>query len=81
MNWNQDLTQPVISVSLGLPGRFVIGGAQRARPKQAVLLEHGDALVFGRSARLAYHGVLPLTRGHHPLVGPRRISLTFRKAE
>ena len=76
----QDLGQPVVSVSLGLPGRFVIGGMERSGPKQAVLLEHGDALVFGRSARLAYHGVLPVKAGDHPMVGARRISLTFRKA-
>lgn len=76
----QDLGQPVVSVSLGLPGRFVIGGPERAGPKQTVLLEHGDALVFGRSARLAYHGVLPVKAGDHPMIGARRISLTFRKA-
>jgi DNA oxidative demethylase len=76
----QDLTQPVVSVSLGLSGRFLIGGAQRSGPKQTVLLEHGDALVFGRSARLAYHGVLPIRAGSHDMTGERRISLTFRKA-
>ncbi|WP_373008501.1 alpha-ketoglutarate-dependent dioxygenase AlkB [Hyphomonas sp.] len=76
----QDLGQPVVSVSLGLPGRFAIGGTEGAGPKQTVLLEHGDALVFGRSARLAYHGVLPVKAGVHEMTGPRRISLTFRKA-
>ena len=76
----QDLDQPVVSVSLGLPGRFTIGGTTRTGPKQTVLLEHGDALVFGRSARLAYHGVLPIKAGVHESVGARRISLTFRKA-
>ncbi len=76
----QDLGQPVVSVSLGLPGRFFIGGAQRTGLKQTVLLEHGDALVFGRSARLAYHGVLPVKAGVHEMTGTRRISLTFRKA-
>ncbi|KCZ92925.1 DNA oxidative demethylase AlkB [Hyphomonas johnsonii] len=76
----QDLGQPVVSVSLGLPGRFVIGDTTRAGPKQAILLEHGDALVFGRSARLAYHGVLPVKTGTHGMIGARRISLTFRKA-
>jgi DNA oxidative demethylase len=76
----QDLGQPVVSVSLGLPGRFVIGGTERAGPKQTVLLEHGDALVFGQEARLAYHGVLPIKAGDHAVIGARRISLTFRKA-
>jgi alkylated DNA repair protein (DNA oxidative demethylase) len=76
----QNLDQPVVSVSLGLPGRFTIGGPQRSGPKQTVLLEHGDALVFGRSARLSYHGVLPIQAGEHEMVGDRRISLTFRKA-
>jgi alkylated DNA repair protein (DNA oxidative demethylase) len=37
-------------------------------------------VVWGGPARLSYHGVLPLKEGHHPLVGSRRINLTFRKA-
>jgi alkylated DNA repair protein (DNA oxidative demethylase) len=29
---------------------------------------------------MRYHGVLPLKEGEHPLLGAKRINLTFRKA-
>jgi len=45
-----------------------------------VKLTHGDVAVWGGSARLRYHGVLPLKAGHHPLVGGYLINLTFRQA-
>jgi alkylated DNA repair protein (DNA oxidative demethylase) len=28
---------------------------------------------------MRFHGVLPLKQGHHPLTGPYRYNLTFRK--
>lgn len=48
--------------------------------QQRVRLTHGDVVVWGGPARLAYHGVLPLADGHHSLLGSQRINLTFRKA-
>jgi alkylated DNA repair protein (DNA oxidative demethylase) len=45
-----------------------------------VPLAHGDVVVWGGPARLRYHGVLPLEAGHHALMGPYRINLTFRRA-
>ena len=39
---------------------------------------HGDVLVFGGPARLAYHGVGKLREGEHPLTGKSRFNLTFR---
>ena len=76
----QDLGAPVVSVSLGLPAVFLFGGLNRADKATRVLLSHGDVVVWGGPDRLRYHGVLPLIEGHHPLVGDRRINLTFRKA-
>lgn len=76
----RDLDQPIVSVSLGLPAVFLLGGRRRADAPLRVRLTHGDVVVWGGPARLSYHGVLPLTEGHHPLVGSRRINLTFRKA-
>ncbi|WP_010300855.1 DNA oxidative demethylase AlkB [Candidatus Odyssella thessalonicensis] len=75
-----DLSAPIVSVSLGLPATFKMGGGQRTGPVHKVMLSHGDVMVWGNEARLAYHGVLPLKEGVHPLVGRRRINLTFRKA-
>lgn len=75
-----DFDQPIVSVSLGIPAIFLFGGlARHERPLRA-WLSHGDVVVWGRSARLAYHGVLPLKPDHHPVLGATRINLTFRCA-
>ncbi len=71
---------PIVSVSLGLPATFLFGGLARSDKQQRVRLTHGDVVVWGGPARLAYHGVLPLADGHHSLLGSQRINLTFRKA-
>lgn len=76
----RDLSQPVVSVSLGLPAVFQFGGPRRTDRPKRVPLEHGDVVVWGGPARLAYHGVLALKHGLHPLTGARRFNLTFRKA-
>jgi alkylated DNA repair protein (DNA oxidative demethylase) len=76
----RDFAQPIVSVSLGLPAVFLLGGGKRTDPTQPVGLAHGDVLVFGGPARLAYHGVKPLRPGVHPALGTSRINLTFRKA-
>jgi len=75
-----DFTAPIVSVSLGLPAVFLFGGHRRADKPQRVALAHGDVVVWGGPARLRFHGVLPLKDGEHPLIGRRRINLTFRKA-
>lgn len=74
----RDFTQPIVSVSLGIPAVFLFGGMQRADKAMRVPLVHGDVVVWGGAARLRYHGVLPLKAGSHPLVGEHRINLTLR---
>ncbi|WP_114191931.1 DNA oxidative demethylase AlkB [Edaphovirga cremea] len=76
----QDFSQPVVSLSFGLPVVFQFGGMERSDKTQKIVLTHGDVLVWGGVDRLRYHGVLPLKAGIHPLVGEHRINLTFRKA-
>jgi DNA oxidative demethylase len=76
----RDFAQPIVSVSLGLPAVFLLGGAKRTDPTQPIRLAHGDVIVFGGPARLVYHGVKPLKPGAHPLLGEARINLTFRTA-
>jgi DNA oxidative demethylase len=72
---------PVVSVSLGDTARFLFGGARRRDPVAPVLLESGDAFVFGGPARLRYHGVSRIVPGTAPpvlgLTG--RFNLTFRR--
>lgn len=76
----RDFTAPIVSVSLGLPAVFLFGGMRRADKPQRIRLAHGDVVVWGGPSRLAFHGVAPLADGDHPLLGPLRINLTFRKA-
>jgi alkylated DNA repair protein (DNA oxidative demethylase) len=76
----RDRTQPIVSVSLGLPATFLFGGARRADKALRLPLRHGDVVVWGGPARLFFHGVAPLPAGDHPLTGATRINLTFRKA-
>ncbi len=76
----QDFTQPIVSVSLGVPATFQMGGLQRNDKVFKLSLQHGDVLVWGGEARLRFHGVLPIKTAMHPVLGAYRINLTFRKA-
>jgi len=76
----RDYGSPIVSVSLGLPATFLFGGLNRRDPLSRIHLLHGDVVVWGGAARLAYHGVEPLQAGHHEKVGPHRVNLTIRKA-
>lgn len=76
----RDLAAPVVSLSLGLSATFLFGGRTRKDPVQRVQLHHGDVVVWGGAQRLAFHGILPLRDGEHPLTGRCRINLTFRHA-
>jgi DNA oxidative demethylase len=71
---------PLVSLSLGLPAVFQLGGLTRADKALKVPLAHGDALVWGGAARLRFHGVATLADGEHPLLGRRRVNLSFRHA-
>jgi DNA oxidative demethylase len=76
----KDFAAPIVSVSLGLPAIFLFGGPKRDNKPQRYRLAHGDVVVWGGPSRLFFHGVAPLADGEHPLLGRRRINLTFRKA-
>lgn len=75
----KDLSAPIVSVSLGLPAVFQFGTPHRKDRPKRYRLAHGDVVVWGGPSRLAYHGVLPVEEGDHPLLGRRRINLTFRQ--
>src|SRR5437764_616374 len=72
---------PVVSISLGDTARFLFGGLRRRDPVEPLLLESGDAFVFGGPARLRYHGVSRILPGTAPaelgLTG--RFNLTLRQ--
>jgi DNA oxidative demethylase len=74
-----DLVQPIVSISFGLECIFLLGGLQRTDTTKRILLEHGDVIVWGGPSRMRFHGVQPLKPDHHPMTGPYRYNLTFRK--
>ena len=73
-----DLSMPIVSVSLGLPAIFLFGTERRSDRPAKHPLAHGDIVVWGGPARLAFHGVMPLADGDHPRLRRQRINLTFR---
>jgi alkylated DNA repair dioxygenase AlkB len=72
---------PVVSISLGDTAKFLFGGLRRRDAVEAMLLESGDAFVFGGPARLRYHGVTRIMPGTAPreLEFTGRFNLTFRQ--
>ena len=75
-----DFSQPIVSLSLGLPARFFVQGEERKGRSVPLDLASGDVVVWGGESRLYYHGIRPLKPGHDPLFGNQRFNLTFRKA-
>lgn len=76
----QDLTAPVVSISLGDTALFRIGGTERGGKTQSVKLESGDVFVFGGPARLSYHGIDRIYPGTSTLLKDGgRINLTLRR--
>jgi alkylated DNA repair protein (DNA oxidative demethylase) len=74
-----DLEAPIVSVSLGIPATFLLGGLTRKDRPQRVPVAHGDVVVWGGPSRLRFHGVRAVEEAQHPATGGCRINLTFRK--
>lgn len=70
------LDKPVISLSLGLPAVFLLGGKTKEdEPVLPILVRPGDVMILGGESRLNYHGmarVLPAA------VAPANVSDVFR---
>jgi DNA oxidative demethylase len=69
-----DLSHSIVSVSIGASCKFIVGGLTRQSPTRTLTLDDGDVLIWGKSARLVFHGVRPIK------VGLTRYNLTMRKA-
>ena len=74
--------EPVVSLSVGDSCVFRFGNpVNRNKPWTDVVLASGDAVVFGRESRFAYHGVpriLPGTADPATGVPSGRINITMR---
>ncbi|WP_371396825.1 alpha-ketoglutarate-dependent dioxygenase AlkB [Fretibacter rubidus] len=79
-NDEKEVRAPVVSVSLGDPATFRIGGPKRGGRARSVKLQSGDVVVLAGEARLCHHGVSKIDYGQSALV-PRggRINLTMRR--
>ena len=74
-----DFAAPVVSISLGDPARFRMGGTDRKGPTESTMLHSGDVVVMGGAARLAYHGIDRVMFGEGTLLPEGgRINLTLR---
>jgi alkylated DNA repair protein (DNA oxidative demethylase) len=76
----EDMSAPVVSLSLGDSCLFRIGGERRNDPTRTLRLASGDAVVLGGSARRAFHGVDRIISGTSTLLPEGgRINLTLRR--
>ena len=75
-----DFGYPVVSISLGDPALFRIGGVERKSPTRSFWLESGDAMTLEGETRLAFHGIDRIKFGENALL-PKggRINLTLRR--
>jgi alkylated DNA repair protein (DNA oxidative demethylase) len=78
----EDLTAPVLSVSLGDAAVFRLGGPARGDPSRTVRLNSGDVSLLAGPSRRFFHGVDRILAGSSRLVpGGGRINLTLRRAK
>jgi DNA oxidative demethylase len=79
----EDQETPILSVSLGAPARFRIGGAKRGGPTRSVILQTGDVIILSGPSRRFYHGIdrlLPADDLFAPDLGfEGRLNLTLRR--
>jgi DNA oxidative demethylase len=76
----QEMSAPVVSLSLGDVALFRIGGVTRQAPTRSFRLQSGDAMILEGPARLAFHGVDCITAGSSTLLSEGgRINLTLRR--
>lgn len=62
-----DQTQPLVSISLGCPAVFLMGGESKDVAPTPMILRHGDVAILSGDARRAYHGlprIFPTNRKH-----------------
>jgi len=56
-NVESDVSLPLVTISLGAPGIFLLGGETRGECPTPILLQSGDCLVLSGKSRRYYHGL------------------------
>jgi len=75
-----DFGFPVVSLSLGDPALFRIGGTDRKDRTRSFWLESGDAMALQGETRLAFHGIDRIRFGESALLRKGgRLNLTLRR--
>ncbi len=75
-----DFGYPVVSISLGDPALFRIGGVERKAPTRSFWLESGDVMALQGDQRLAFHGIDRIKFGQSALLQKGgRLNLTLRR--
>lgn len=75
-----DVNAPIVSISLGDPARYRLGGQKRGGKTHSLKLSSGDVVVLAGEARKCYHGVDKIFYGRSTLVPlGGRINLTLRR--
>ncbi len=76
----QAVNAPIVSISLGDPARYRLGGQTRGGKTFSLKLSSGDVVVLAGEARKCYHGIDKIFYGQSTLV-PKggRINLTLRR--
>ena len=76
-----DLTQPVLSISLGDDALFRVGGLTRDAATRSFWLRSGDVIALSGPARMVFHGIDRLRPGTSRLLeGGGRLNVTLRVA-
>ena len=70
----KNLDAPIISISLGSPGIFLLGGSKRNDAIEEIVLDPGDVFVMSGVCRMKFHGFKGITKGN------KRVNLTIRQA-
>lgn len=65
----EDVAQPIVSVSVGCDAVFLIGGHTKAERPTALLLSSGDVMVMRADARLSFHGACAARARTYPGLG------------
>ena len=51
------MDEPIVSISLGTPAIFLLGGRTKNDVPTAILIRSGDVIIMAKDSRCSYHGV------------------------